>query len=719
MNGVFTQLFAGLPNRPDNIAITGGRLQIEGYTDISDIDYFADNLIAHVQSESPKDSDNDGLPDFLETSYCTDVFDADTDDDGIPDGDEDFNKNGIVDAGETDPCNIDTDEDGVQDGTEKGVTLPVDDPDGDGALLGTNISVFQPDLDPATRTNPLEIDSDDDGINDGIEDANYNGRVDDGETDPSPVRNKPAIDLDGWGAVSWQTENYQGISTSIKVIDHDGVSEDGSSHQVTMTIGSDSTNEYTLDHQYNENQTTAYYSLHIDQPAITNDYIFFVTDPEGFTSTAVDSIDVAPLKIPINLTCNSGNGTTPIFDWNVSETGTDPTHFRVRIYNPDGSTSHNGNASAPPYQVPPGVLQPNTTYTYRVESRDGHLWQFDVDNNMKSPADNADNPSFTTGTMVSQSPFIDKDDSGLQAISSELFGINPSFYSWFRIHDAQGVPGNIKSVIVTKPEGETFPLHFDYNYDGSQTCGVYTTEKFEVPPTGNYVITVEDNDGNIFSLLENFAGDLLPLITSLNVNLTETQADFSWDPVAGAAWYRVEIFDLNDTQLYYFENLEASLTIPAGFLKKNTSYKYWVKARDQFPENNSDNGTNLTGWFNKPVLTPEPETGNSTPELDFINGYGAYLQYVAAFNIGGVNSGTINLSVGVSDVDGVPSNISKVEVIFPDSITKKELTFGYQTDDTQSMYRYYEAFSDTSGIQEGTYTFNVVDNEGNTSTLTV
>ena len=138
------------------------------------------------------DSDNDGLYDYLENAGCTDTFDADTDDDGISDGTEDANKNGVVDPGETDPCSIDTDGDGIQDGTELGITEPVPDPDEEGPLLGTDTNVFIADADSDTTTDPLNKDSDDDGAWDGTEDANHNGRVDAGETDPSNPSSYPA-----------------------------------------------------------------------------------------------------------------------------------------------------------------------------------------------------------------------------------------------------------------------------------------------------------------------------------------------------------------------------------------------------------------------------------------------------------------------------------------------------------------------------------------------
>ena len=121
--------------------------------------------------------------DSIEDGYCTDRNDADTDDDGIADGDEDANHNGVWDTGETDPCSIDTDSDGIQDGTESGITEPVSDPDGSGPLLGTDTAIFQPDLDPATTTDPLLEDTGGDGLTDGEEDPNFNGRLDDGEYD--------------------------------------------------------------------------------------------------------------------------------------------------------------------------------------------------------------------------------------------------------------------------------------------------------------------------------------------------------------------------------------------------------------------------------------------------------------------------------------------------------------------------------------------------------
>jgi hypothetical protein len=115
------------------------------------------------------DTDDDGLIDGDEVGgdTVTDPTSDDTDGDGIPDGVEDANQNGSLNAGETDPTKTDTDGDGLDDGTELGLN-----PDGS-AIRNAN------------KTDPTRKDTDGDGIRDGVEDANGNGKLDQGETDPN------------------------------------------------------------------------------------------------------------------------------------------------------------------------------------------------------------------------------------------------------------------------------------------------------------------------------------------------------------------------------------------------------------------------------------------------------------------------------------------------------------------------------------------------------
>ena len=134
------------------------------------------------------DTDGDGLDDGFEVMFGIDPTDRDSDDDGVIDGAEP-EPNGDTDAdgliGALDP---DSDDDSIFDGTETGVVTPDVD-------TSTASTVFVPDADTSTTTNPLDPDTDGDGHPDGREDANQNGRVDPGETDPNdPNDPPPAID---------------------------------------------------------------------------------------------------------------------------------------------------------------------------------------------------------------------------------------------------------------------------------------------------------------------------------------------------------------------------------------------------------------------------------------------------------------------------------------------------------------------------------------------
>ena len=80
------------------------------------------------------------------------------------------------------------------------------DADGDGiptpVELGASDITLDPtlnDLDPRQTTDPDNPDTDGDGLNDGVEDANHNGRVDAGETNPADETDNPAGDYDGDG----------------------------------------------------------------------------------------------------------------------------------------------------------------------------------------------------------------------------------------------------------------------------------------------------------------------------------------------------------------------------------------------------------------------------------------------------------------------------------------------------------------------------------------
>jgi clumping factor A len=151
----------------------------------TDPNYGADDVIT--------DTDGDGIPDDQETLIGTDPNDGDSDDDGVLDGAEpnyadDTDGDGLINA--MDP---DSDGDGILDGTEMGVTA--DDLTDDTDVGAGN---FVPDGDGgATTTSPVNPDTDNGGVPDGEEDADHDGVIDTGETDPNDPSDDVPVNPDG------------------------------------------------------------------------------------------------------------------------------------------------------------------------------------------------------------------------------------------------------------------------------------------------------------------------------------------------------------------------------------------------------------------------------------------------------------------------------------------------------------------------------------------
>jgi hypothetical protein len=176
--------------------LTDGK-ELEIGTNPFDLDTDNDGIPDNIDfNPLTDDTDGDGLLDGIEDTVepygifdtpddadYLDFLDDDTDDDGTLDGNEDKNYNSFKDPGETDPRNKDSDNDGINDGIELGLAQPE----------GKNTANWVGDADPSTTTDPLDPDSDDDALFDGQEDANKNGKVDTDETDPQ----NPDTDSDG------------------------------------------------------------------------------------------------------------------------------------------------------------------------------------------------------------------------------------------------------------------------------------------------------------------------------------------------------------------------------------------------------------------------------------------------------------------------------------------------------------------------------------------
>ncbi|RZD38087.1 MAG: hypothetical protein CXT75_02135 [Methanobacteriota archaeon] len=151
------------------------------------------------------DTDEDGLQDddeilcrlySLAGTFCSHPLDSDSDNDGLTDGEEYYTYF-------TNPIDHDTDGDGLLDGLEVGVSYEdiwVDIPHNlqpcetkTGGTLTNCLETWQPDEEPESTTDPHDVDTDSDNLEDGEEDSNANGKLDFSETAPE------LADTDGGG----------------------------------------------------------------------------------------------------------------------------------------------------------------------------------------------------------------------------------------------------------------------------------------------------------------------------------------------------------------------------------------------------------------------------------------------------------------------------------------------------------------------------------------
>jgi|GEM_PF-1191853 len=197
------------------------------------------------------DPDQDGISTEDEEDLGTDPDDADSDDDGVldgsePDRDKDTDGDGLINA--LDP---DSDDDGLFDGTELGKDCL-------NAQTDPARGACRPDADNGlTKTDPLAADTDGGDVSDGSEDANLNGAVDAGETDPTSgngADDAQVVDTDADG-LSDELEETLRSNPQDKDSDDDGVpdgeepnpSDDGDRDGLVDVLDPDSDNDGLFD----------------------------------------------------------------------------------------------------------------------------------------------------------------------------------------------------------------------------------------------------------------------------------------------------------------------------------------------------------------------------------------------------------------------------------------------------------------------------------------
>ena len=402
--------------------------------------------------------------------------------------------------------------------------------------------------------------------------------------------------------------------------------------------------------------------------------------------------------------------------------------YSIRVY--DGWNDYViGNVyggNSPILEIPPGMLEPNTAYKFEFRVTDAHD-SLNVSNYALTPVQF----EMITGEE-SVYPSIELDSTGVRTENQPVLG--PHLMFWIRVNDAQGVPGNIRSVKVIFPDGltqETLYYAEGKPYDDwdTRTSGYYYRNSYLPIAAGTYTFVVEDRDGHIASRTKELIPDPVgyPAWGSLpptHVTLGTASATLDWEDIPGAVFYRLEIYEKDFERVYALGTTDSRYDLPPGFLKDGTLYRYLLKSYREFFDEIADNGSSSAiGLSLMPTFFTEGRYGGTAqPSIDHAN------EGVSVYHLANPNTGedvyALSFLAGVTDEDGVPENIREVKVTYPDGVTTRSLIFRGRPFGGGDIYydrdRYFnsELYADYTLIPLGTYTFTVTDFDGRTAQFT-
>ena len=268
---------------------------------------------------------------------------------------------------------------------------------------------------------------------------------------------------------------------------------------------------------------------------------------------------------------------SPVLTWDPV---TDADWYRVQIYSYDNSQSiWSGFAyNQTTYRVPPGILKPFTKYRYRVEAWD-YLHPYNVDNVSLTPFLSDQRYIFYTTEEEAVDPYIELYGHGVYTLNNSD-GAKLAYM--VKVHDAQGVPGNIQYVKVALPGGGEEFLTYDLgNPDNTATGGIYKLESALPITDGTYTFTVGDNDTHTYSTTEDLVSNTIgyPALSSLTSLNNGTTIELDWDDVEDANTYRIEIYDSDNNREYLFITDQNNYSLPVGLFEQGSICRYKIITR--------------------------------------------------------------------------------------------------------------------------------------------
>ncbi|MFC1534682.1 LamG-like jellyroll fold domain-containing protein, partial [Thermodesulfobacteriota bacterium] len=427
-------------------------------------------------------------------------------------------------------------------------------------------------------------------------------------TDSNPAVD-PMIKFDRGGVYTWNNEYFGPLlAFHTKVFDVQGVPGNIKQVKVTWDDGGTPREEilyYDDDPYFGPTPTSGVYRNFSFYPAVATTYTFTAEDWDGNTHTTTEDLTVNPIGISdyaslvpsgIALEIPVMDGTGVNFNW-ADVTGA--TNYVIEIYNKYGSRLFGFTTTQSQFDLAPGFLEEGNLYHYQIHARREYL-EDNVDNGSSSPFDDIRMPTFMTTSLTggSAAPVIDPNSELVTVVHFDIPAMGGSVYELgfeVKITDVDGVPENIRSVVVTFPDGTT-KQRLLLDYVSGPTQGEYWGNVIGSDPSdpatiqeGTYTITVTDFDGNTDTYTDEFFKNILPVPTGLRpVNdstVAGTTPTIDWADVPGAVKYMVEIENSSGSGVLDSPALtESFYVVPGGNLDLNSTYQYRVTAFAEDPD---------------------------------------------------------------------------------------------------------------------------------------
>ena len=485
----------------------------------------------------------------------------------------------------------------------------------------------------------------------------------------------------------------------LMVYDYNGISNDGSSHDVVMNTPTMSQHNLRFGHKISNVQ--AMYRLWLDgQKPADGDYTFTVTDEDGLSASVVDrqitrdipSVDISQVSfIP--------NGTSPTITWVPLP---DAVFYQVNIRD-ESNTFNWWSGSIPEAQVtiPPGVLDGSSEYVLRIISHfeDGAI-------NMQNISYSDD--YFFSTKNVTKDPFIAFHESYYNPVlyGSEEHGRFLSFN--VTIYDVGGVPDNIESVEVVFPDAQTREkLYYRRNNAGGGLYGVLALPR--TPVQGTYTFLVRNKDGRTYQRSK----ELIPNSLSEPNWMQATPEDgtvisgnsitIDWPDVSGASSYHLQILDIFYNYVFGKWVDQSSHSLTRGILQEGKTYYYRVTAQREGSV--YQNYMGMVESAQKRFFLSPRYGGSSPPEIK--NSWVGFL----TTHVGESELEFLEISATISDLDGL-QNMHTVRVQAPN---EEEYLLNKMDVHDDNTARYWTLLIQDQLPSSGTYHFTAKDFNNNTT----